>query len=154
MSRNALNVFLTGTFNTILKAEEVALSRECPDLSVREIHVIDAVCAKELQGDNRVSAIAEHLGVTAGTLTVSLNTLEKKGYIKREKDPVDRRVVRVTTTGKGLIVNEIHKVFHDEMVAGILSAVPEEDLPVLIQALGSITGFFRSKYLLTEEEET
>ena len=153
MAKNALNLFLTDTFHTILKAEEIALSRQCPDLSIKEIHVIEAVCHMEETGDNRASSIAQQLAVTAGTLTVSLNTLEKKGYIQREKDKNDKRIVRVTPTGKGITVNEIHRVFHDEMVQSVLSVLPANEVPVLVQALDSISTFFRGKYMISREEK-
>lgn len=73
-----LNQFLVEVFGQILKAEAACLAGK--DLSLRELHLIDAVCrAVDQGGDNRSTAIAAALGITAGTLTSAVNLLEKKG---------------------------------------------------------------------------
>ena len=54
-----LNSFLVDVFNGILKTEELYVTANCPDLSLREIHLIEEVCRAVDQGrDNRASAIA------------------------------------------------------------------------------------------------
>ncbi len=89
-----LNGFLVGLFNDILKIEENALrAGEYREISVRDMHIIEAVCAAGGENDNRTTAVARDLGVTTGTLTVAVNSLVKKGYIERRQDPKDRRVV-------------------------------------------------------------
>ena len=87
-----LNQFLVEVFGQILKAEAACLAGK--DLSLRELHLIDAVCrAVDQGGDNRSTAIAAALGITAGTLTSAVNLLEKKGYLLRRRDERDKRVV-------------------------------------------------------------
>ena len=49
-------------------------------------------------GDNRSTAIAAALGITAGTLTSAVNLLEKKGYLLRRRDERDKRVVHLLPT--------------------------------------------------------
>ena len=79
-----LNGFLVGLFNDILKIEENALrAGEYQEISVRDMHIIEAVCAAGGENDNRTTAVARDLGVTTGTLTVAVNSLVKKGYIER-----------------------------------------------------------------------
>ena len=52
-----LNQFLVEVFGQILKAEAACLAGK--DLSLRELHLIDAVCrAVDQGGDNRSTAIA------------------------------------------------------------------------------------------------
>ena len=85
-----LNQFLVEVFGQILKAEAACLAGK--DLSLRELHLIDAVCrAVDQGGDNRSTAIAAALGITAGTLTSAVNLLEKKGYLLRRRDERDKR---------------------------------------------------------------
>ena len=87
-----LNRFLVEVFNEILKTEEQTLTAEWPDLSLREFHLIEEVCrAEDLHRDNRAGAIAAAQRVTAGTLTTAVNLLEKKGYLERRRDNLDRR---------------------------------------------------------------
>ena len=64
--------------------------------------MIDAVCrAVDQGGDNRSTAIAAALGITAGTLTSAVNLLEKKGYLLRRRDERDKRVVHLLPTERG-----------------------------------------------------
>lgn len=142
-----LNRFLVEVFTEILKTEEQALEVRLPDLSVREFHLIEAVCCAVDQGrDNRATAIAAAQRVTAGTLTSSVNLLEKKGYLERRRDSEDRRAVRIYPTEKGRQANEIHTNFHKEMVDDVLSILNEEECQVFLRALSGVTTFFRQKY--------
>ena len=73
--------FLVGLFNEILKIEGNALcSGEAQEISVRDMHIIEAICAGKSMRERRTTAVAQRLGVTTGTLTVAINSLEKKGW--------------------------------------------------------------------------
>ena len=142
-----INRFLVEVFNEILKTEEQALEARCPDLSVREFHLIEEVCrAVDQNRDNRATAIAAAQRVTAGTLTTAVNLFEKKGYLERRRDDLDRRAVRIYPTEKGRQADAIHTSFHKEMVEDVLSVLTEEECQVFLRALSSVTTFFRQKY--------
>ena len=114
-----LNKFLVEVFGQILKAEAACLAGK--DLSLRELHLIDAVCrAVDQGGDNRSTAIAAALGITAGTLTSAVNLLEKKGYLLRRRDERDKRVVHLLPTERGRAADARHRDFHRQMVAHVL----------------------------------
>lgn len=130
-------------FHEILTAEAAQVSRHVRDLSLNEMHVIEAVCRAEQEGtDNRATAIAKALRVTAGTLTTSVSLLEKKGYLTRQRDEADRRVVHILPTEKGRKSQERHQAFHENMVDYILNALTKEQADVLIDALGAVAEFF------------
>lgn len=149
MSNHAetLNRFLVEVFHEILKTEELALTADRPDLSLREFHLIEEVCRAVDQGrDNRATAIAAAQRVTAGTLTTAVNLLEKKGYLERHQDSQDRRAVRIIPTEKARQADALHTQFHKEMVEDVLSILNEEESQVFIRALSGVTTFFRQKY--------
>lgn len=52
----------------------------------------------------RMSALAKRIGRGKSTLTSLINTLESRGYCRREGDPADSRaqMVRLTPKGEGL----------------------------------------------------
>lgn len=50
---------------------------------------------------NHPLAVAQYLGLTKGTVSVSLSVLEHKGLVRREDDPRDRRQVRLFLTEEG-----------------------------------------------------
>ncbi|MBO0868475.1 MAG: MarR family transcriptional regulator [Micromonosporaceae bacterium] len=45
--------------------------------------------------------LARRVWLKPATLTGVIDTLEKAGYVRRERDPADRRVVQVVATGEG-----------------------------------------------------
>ncbi|MEG0597502.1 MAG: MarR family winged helix-turn-helix transcriptional regulator [Oscillospiraceae bacterium] len=142
---NQLNDFLVTVFNDILKTEEQCLAKDLPDLSLRELHVVEAVCAaSEGKGDDRAAAIAAALRVTAGSLTIMVTALEKKGYLERRRDGADRRGIHLVPTGRGLEAGAIHREFHKNMVAGICETLPEQDLEGLVQGLTRLADFFET----------
>ncbi len=78
-----LNNLLVKLFNDILDVEEKAIiTDEFKDISVTDMHIIEAVGTEE---PRTMTAISKTLGVTMGTLTIGMNALVKKGYIKTQK---------------------------------------------------------------------
>ena len=145
--REILNRFLVEVFNEILKTEEASLAAAYKDLSLRELHLIEEVCRAADKGlDNRATAIAAAQRVTAGTLTTAVTLLEKKGYLLRQRDERDKRVVRILPTEKAWEADARHAKFHQEMVEDCLSALSEEEAVVFVRALGTVASFFRAKH--------
>jgi DNA-binding MarR family transcriptional regulator len=142
--QSRLNGFLVGVFNEILRIEENSLCRgEFKNLSIREMHIVEAVCAaEELGTNNRAGDIAQAQGISAGTLTTAVSCLEKKGCLERRADPHDKRIVRLHATEKGRRVNEAHCLFHRQMVSDVLSTLSDEETDILISGLKSLQEFF------------
>lgn len=53
-----------------------------------------------------VSELGEELFLDSGTLTPLLKTLEKKGFVRRERSEKDERVVIATVTDAGMALRE------------------------------------------------
>jgi DNA-binding MarR family transcriptional regulator len=59
------------------------------------------------------SEIGERLIVTRATVTGVLDSLERRGYVRRSPNPVDRRGVIVDLTAEGLVVvAEVRRLVH------------------------------------------
>lgn len=145
--KQEINRFLVSVFNEVLKTEELFVSKTFSNLSVKEIHVIEAVCmAEEAEDDNRSTAIAERLKVTAGTLTTAVAQLERKGYLMRVRDLNDKRIVHVIPTEEGRQAQEYHREFHKKMVDAAVENLSAEETEVFVKALDSIAFFFRNSY--------
>lgn len=112
-----LNQFLVEVFGQILKAEAACLAGK--DLSLRELHLIDAVCrAVDQGGDNRSTAIAACPGDHSGHPDLRSKTCwRKKGYLLRRRDERDKRVVHLLPTERGRAADARHRDFHRQMVA-------------------------------------
>ena len=139
-----LNSLLVQLFNDILHIEEKVLkSSEIKDLSITEIHTIDAIGT---QGNRTMGEIAHDLRITVGTLTTAITKLIKKGYVERKRIEEDRRVVLVNLTSKGEEVYKVHQVFHEEMICAMLSNFSDEEEQVLSKSLEKLNTFFEEKY--------
>ena len=134
----AINDVLVHLFNEILDLEERALiTPEYKDISVNDMHIIDAV---GIQQQKNMSTVARTLGVTVGTLTIAVNNLVKKGYIQRMRSQEDRRVVLISLTEKG----EKAYRHHEKMVLAVLKDLNVEETESLTRALTKLQKFFRS----------
>lgn len=143
-----INHFLVTAFQNILKSEEQYLtSGRYDNLSLKEIHLIEAVCqAVDAGDDHRAKAIAARLHITAGSLTTAVNILEAKGYLVRTRSSGDKRSVQLVPTEAGRRVDALHAAFHREMVQQILDVLSEEQVEALIPALKVLSDFFDSKW--------
>lgn len=137
-----LNGLLVELFNDLLKIEENSLTDK-NDLSITEIHTIEAIGIKNKK---TMGEVANNLRITLGTLTTAINKLVKKGYVEREKDENDKRVVLLSLTQSGINIYNIHKKFHDEMIFSVMEEFKEDEREVLSRLLSKITMFFKEKY--------
>ena len=111
---NQLNEVLVHLFNHTLKIEEESLIKdEFKDISMNDMHIIEAVGDGE---PKNMSSIARIVGVTVGTLTIAMNNLVKKGYVIRTRSEKDRRVVLISLADKGKKAFRRHEEFHLQMV--------------------------------------
>ena len=144
--RLELNTFLVNVFNDILRLEEASLLKgESTNLSISEMHVIDAVYDGYQDGSNTMTEIATKLMVTASTLTTAVKTLEQKGYLMRTKLPTDKRKVIVTPTPLSEKPYHSHKEFHSALVNKVSQELTCEELSVLTLALSKLHRYFTTK---------
>ncbi|VNV01984.1 transcription regulator, MarR family [Streptococcus pneumoniae] len=99
MDYQRINEYLTSIFNNVLVIEEVNLrGSRFKDISIKEMHTIDVIGKAP---DVTPSQVSKELMVTLGTVTTSLNNLERKGYIERVRSEQDRRVVHLHLDKEG-----------------------------------------------------
>ncbi|MFZ7121208.1 MAG: MarR family winged helix-turn-helix transcriptional regulator [Eubacteriaceae bacterium] len=135
-----LNEALVLIFNLVLKSEEKFIrSLVAKKLSITEIHTIDAI-GKDSK--KTMSEIATNLNITLGTLTTSINNLEKKGFVKRNRSEKDRRVVYVSLIEKGNEVFDQHDIFHKNMIKHIVNDLNQNEEKALVKALENLIGYF------------
>lgn len=134
-----INDYLVRVFNDILTIEESELKKsQFNDLSITEMHTIEAIGLHERK---TTSEVAKILSVTVGTLTVAINNLVKKGYVKRMRSEKDRRVVLLGLTNTGRLVHRVHDYFHKEMVRAAIAGMDEAEANVLVKALSNLHEF-------------
>lgn len=138
------------TFNTIVKSlfhdvmdleGKAILTGEFQNITNNDMHVIEVIGMGE---PKNMSGVAKELSVTVGTLTIAVNSLVKKGYVKRKRSEQDRRVVYISLTELGERAYLHHEQFHKDMVAAMVTAIPTDEMEVLMKGLRNLEEFFRN----------
>lgn len=136
-----LNDVLVKLFRDINTLEERAIrTEEYRDVTANDMHVIEAIGP---EGTKNMTSVARELEVTTGTLTISVNSLVKKGYVDRTRSEEDRRVVLISLSDRGQKAYLHHRKFHEEMIDAVLRELTEEEQCALEKALSKLTRFFR-----------
>ncbi|WP_346353256.1 MarR family winged helix-turn-helix transcriptional regulator [Azotosporobacter soli] len=105
------------------------------DLSVSEAHAIEILGE---HGRMNMKTLAEKLGVTTGTTTVTVDRLERKDYARREALKEDRRVNLISLSEKGKQAFLEHHRYHvqlTEQIAAVLSVEEVTQLHSLLQKI-------------------
>jgi DNA-binding MarR family transcriptional regulator len=92
-----------------------------------------------IDGPQSCSSLASALDLSLPTMTGILNRLNRRSYLKRERDPKDGRRVMSGLSRKGREMIENLWVSGREQLAQILEGVPREDLQALEKALEIFT---------------
>jgi DNA-binding MarR family transcriptional regulator len=82
-----------------------------------------------------VGELAGHLGVTASTMSLTLKRLENAGYVRRDRDPADRRVTNVRLTQAGVRLRDARTVLEPERIAAMLDLMEPSDRQDAIRGL-------------------
>ncbi|MBP8989803.1 MAG: MarR family transcriptional regulator [Clostridia bacterium] len=142
--KKRVNDLMLEIFEKILVTEEKALSKgNFSDLSVAEMHTLEGIGLYE---SKTMSETAAALEITTGTLTVAIDRLVRKGYVERQRDPNDRRVVRIRLTKKGKLAYRMHNKFHTLLVDRLTDPLDEEEKQILLNVLENIAQFVGEQY--------
>jgi DNA-binding MarR family transcriptional regulator len=103
------------------------------DLTPNQMHAIEIIGHER---SLRMKELAERLGVTTGTLTVTVDRLEQKGLIERQPHETDRRSYRVILTPSGQKHFAKHHEFHLKLTEEIASVLTPDELESFNSVLG------------------
>ena len=86
----------------------------------------------------RISELAGHMGVTVSTMSLSVKRLERRGYVRRDPDPDDRRAVGLRLTEAGERMVEAQTVLEPGLVARLLERLPPGERERALEGLDSL----------------
>lgn len=89
-------------------------------------------------GPHTPAGLADAAGVTRATMTGLVDTLERDGLVKRDPDPVDRRMMSIRLTAKG--ERFLHDLLpgHFKVIAEMMAPLSETERRTLVRLLGKI----------------
>lgn len=150
-SDNILNTLLIKLFHDIMNIEEEVLtSGEFTDITIKDMHVIEAIGRGEPKPS---SVVAKRLSITMGTLTKSIDRLARTGYVLRERSDEDKRLVLLSLTERGIKADERHQKFHEDMIRAALAQFDEKETQILLESLGGLADYFAGQKKSAEMEK-
>lgn len=91
-------------------------------LSAHQASILDHL--DEIDGTSLLE-LAKHMGVTASTMSLTIDRLERGGYVSRERSKEDKRRVDLRLTPSGVRIKRQKKVLEPELVAAVLERLDE-----------------------------
>ena len=82
-----------------------------------------------------VSELAAHMGVTVSTMSISLDRLERQGYIVRARAEADARIRHVRLTPAGERLRSAQKVLEPRLVKAVLARLSPADRRAALRGL-------------------
>lgn len=107
------------------------------ELTPGQMHAIEIIGHEK---SLRMKELAEKLGVTTGTLTVTVDNLERRGFLTRQPHATDRRSYLVVLTEKGDELFRQHLDFHLKLTQEIAAPLSREEVASLTAMLDKILG--------------
>jgi len=83
--------------------------------------------------------LAMLLHVDPGTVSASLNRLEKKGLLERRRDPRDKRRASLGLTAEGRDLDRPADGTAEDAVERVLASVPTDQIRTMVQVVDELT---------------
>ncbi|MDC7127010.1 MAG: MarR family transcriptional regulator [Spirochaetales bacterium] len=96
-------------------------------VSLPKMHIIEII---GIYGSMRMKDLAGKIGITTGTLSIAIDKLEKRGFVKRVPNPEDRRSYLIALTPEGHKLYEKHNSEHINMTDSCLQDFSPEEQEV------------------------
>jgi DNA-binding MarR family transcriptional regulator len=124
-------VRLNTTFQLIYHEIQKTLKKE--SLTLPQLDIL--VCLGRVKGLT-LGEIGERLMVTGGNITGVMDRLEKSGFVYRDRDKDDRRIIRAKLTPRGILLHkDILPIFQNKWkeIVGILDPEEQRQLSRLLK---------------------
>jgi DNA-binding MarR family transcriptional regulator len=130
---NETIIYLSDLIEKILE-ETIAVS-DFEDLTQQQLHYLKVLVKMK---NPTLTELARELGLTKPTVTVLVDKLTEKGYIKRVHSDADRRVMHLHIDKKGAKINALREIAHQRMAEKIKSGLSDAETAILTELLRKI----------------
>ena len=93
-------------------------------VTARQLRIMDHL---EDAGGTPLGDLARHLGVTPSTLSLTIDRLERKGYVSRKQGTADRRQVMLRLTRQGVRLRDAQTVLDLRRVRAVLKRLSKTE---------------------------
>lgn len=102
------------------------------EVSMPQLTLLDWLAASPRAG---IGEIAEGLGLTAPTVSVTVSKMEQAGLLERRPNPADARALQIHLTEKGSALQEQAYQFRLEKMSRLLDGLQEEEANQMLELL-------------------
>ena len=106
----------------------------------------------DAEDPSMVGELAEHLGVTPSTMSLTLKRMAEAGYVRRDRDPLDRRVMNVRLTEAGVRARDARRELDPARLDRLLGLLEPGARPGTLRALVML-GDAADRLLRRERED-
>lgn len=102
-------------------------------LTNNQVSILDHL---DLEEPVTLYELATHMGVTPSTMSITINRLEKGGYVLRRKNKIDARKVEIFLSESGVRIRKAKSILDPKRVEGMLKRLTAKERKVAIDGLG------------------
>ncbi|MPM09288.1 hypothetical protein SDC9_55604 [bioreactor metagenome] len=137
-----LNQALKDMFYSVLRLQEKSVSKLANgNLSRTEMHALEIV--QDLP-EATLTQIADILGITKATVSVSVNRLVEKGFLVKTRAENDGRKSILKLTEAGEAMCKKHTQFHDMLIRAVMRDFQVSQYPEVLQSMQALVNFFNN----------
>ena len=137
-----LNQALKDMFYSVLRLQEKSVSKLANgNLSRTEMHALEIV--QDIP-EATLTQIADILGITKATVSVSVNRLVEKGFLvkTRAEDDGRKSILKLTTAGETMCRK--HSQFHEMLILAVMRDFHVSQYPEVLQSMQALVNFFNN----------
>lgn len=86
--------------------------------------------------------LVEQLDVSKPAISRTLNSLESKGYVTRQRDPDDKRAHRIRLTEKALEIGPAVEQVYNQVYSLAMQGISQEELDYFVKLFGRMSANF------------
>jgi MarR family transcriptional regulator, organic hydroperoxide resistance regulator len=95
----------------------------------------------DIQAPTTLSSLAEHLGIGRSAMSIQVNQLVRRGYIRRTGVRGDGRKVGLTLTHAGNRVKKLNTVLDPDLVRAMFASMPDAELESALEGIERLAKY-------------
>ncbi|MEN6324471.1 MAG: MarR family transcriptional regulator [Proteiniphilum sp.] len=112
-------------------------SYDIEDLTQQQLHYLQVIVRLH---NPTITELSRELKLTKPTVTVLVDKLVSRGYVRRVPSDSDRRVTHLHIDEKGKIIEQIRKLAYKQLEKRIGSELNEAEIAILTDILKKLAG--------------
>lgn len=112
--------------------QQVIRQSDFASLSMSKIHYLDTISHLEKP---TISQLAKELNVSKPSVTLTVESLQNMGYVRKIQSDQDLRMVHIHLTNKGKKIVTLHDAIHKGYAKYFEDALTEKELAMFVRLL-------------------